>query len=71
MLLIPGDEVAFCLFAARSETALVERYTRQGLPVDRIVEVIELLETRDAWGNARYARTAGRAQSPSRCSSSD
>ena len=48
LLLIPGDEVAFCLFAASSEAALEEAARRAGLPVDRIFEVIEMLETRDA-----------------------
>jgi hypothetical protein len=48
VLLIPGDEVAFCLFTAPSEAALDEAARRAGLPVDRVVEVVEMLEPRDS-----------------------
>lgn len=48
VLLIPGDEVAFCLFAAPSESALDEAARRAGLPVYRVVEVVEMLEPRDS-----------------------
>lgn len=48
VLLIPGDEVAFCLFLARSEAAMEGAARRAGLPVDRVVEVVERLETQHA-----------------------
>jgi hypothetical protein len=48
VLLIPGDEVAFCLFTAPSEAALGEAARRVGLPADRVVEVVEMLEPRDS-----------------------
>jgi Protein of unknown function (DUF4242) len=48
VLLIPGDEVAFCLFTAPSGAALDEAARRAGLPVDRVVAAVEMLEPPDS-----------------------
>ena len=37
--LVPGDEVAFCLFDARSQSAVEEACRRAELPFDRILPV--------------------------------
>jgi hypothetical protein len=50
-LFVPGDEVAFCLFAADSADSVPRACRRAGLRYERIAEAIEAV--------ARPARRAG------------
>lgn len=40
--LVPGDEAAFCVFAASSAELVVEAYARAGVPFERILDALEM-----------------------------
>jgi len=40
--LVPGDEAAFCVFAAAGTDVVEEAYRQAGVPFERIVDALEL-----------------------------
>jgi hypothetical protein len=40
--LVPEDEAAFCVFAADSQAAVEEAYTRAGVPYERVLDALEI-----------------------------
>jgi hypothetical protein len=40
--LVPGDESAFCAFAAASSALVAEAYRRAGVAYERIVDTVEV-----------------------------
>jgi len=40
--LVPGDESAFCVFAATSSGLVAEAYRRAGVPFERILDALDL-----------------------------
>jgi hypothetical protein len=50
--LVPGDETAFCVFAASSAELVAEAYRRAGVRFDRIVDAVEPSRRRPVTGGS-------------------
>jgi hypothetical protein len=69
-LYLPGDEVAFCLFAADSADAVAQVCRRAGIPYHRIAEAVEATASCSMWrpGDRQTVRHGHRqVVQPPRC----